>query len=295
MFRRLSKFEYLKPKTLKEVCDLLAQYNGQAKVIAGGTALIPQMKWRQVNPVYIIGLKNIPELDTIEYKKDHGLTLGPLTTIRDIENSSIIKEHYPVLSQSTSLLGPIEIRNLATIGGNLCNASPAANTALALMVLDAKIKIVSSKSEKMVPVEECFKDAYRTILDSNEIITELHVPDLPPLSFSAYFQIGTRKSPLDRAIVSVALLISFDSKDHICKDVKIALGSVAPGPMRAKKAERVLISKELDEKLMEEAANVASQEAKPITDLSASDQYKREIVKVLLHRLIKKSIDSIST
>lgn len=292
MFQRLPKFKYLAPKTIEEACSMLAKYDGQAKIMAGGTGLLPQMKWRQIVPGYIIGLTNIPGLDAIEYSAK-GLTLGALTKIRTVEQSSIIKEKFSILAQAASLLGAIEIRNVATVGGNLCNASPSANTALSLIALEAEVKIVSVTGERIIPLEKFFKGPGETVLGSSEILTGLRLPNIAMNSAGAYIKLGVRNTPVDRAIVSVATLIVLNPKSKKCESARIVLGAVAPIPMRAKKAEGSLNGKELNDRVIEEAANIASKEAEPISDVSASAEYRKEMVKVLIRRAIKQSLEQI--
>ncbi len=290
MFRRLPKFEYFSPETVKEACTMLARYNGQAKVIAGGTGLVPQMKWRQVTPDYIIGLTNIQNLNNIEHSKSQGLKLGALTRLRTIEQSSVIRGKFPMLAQAASALGSIEIRNVATVGGNLCNASPAANIALPLLVLGATAKIVSDAGERVISMGEFFKGPHQTALGPEEILVELQVPNMPANSTGAYLKLGIRNSPLDRAVVAVATLTTLNLKTKTCEDAQIALGAVAPTPIRAGKAESSLIGKELNNRIIEEAADIASQEAQPITDILATAEYRKEMIKVLVSRAIKKSL-----
>jgi aerobic carbon-monoxide dehydrogenase medium subunit len=290
MFQRLPKFEYLAPTVVEEACALLAQYKGQAKVLAGGTNLLSQMKWRYIAPTHVIGLAAITGLHGITYNDMDGLSLGALTSIRSLERSTTIKERFPILAQAASLLGSVEIRNRATVGGNLCNASPSANTALALIALDATVRLVSTAGERAVSLKAFFKSPGETVADPSEILTEIQVPALRPESTGAFIKFSTRNSPVDRPIVSVATLIA-RAPDKGCADARIVLGGVAPTPMRAQTAESLLVGRALDQRTFAEVANSAAQEAQPISDISASADYRREMVRVLTRRALDQALD----
>lgn len=283
-YRRLPRFDYLAPKTINEALSMLSQYKGEAKVIAGGTDLIPKLKRRQIEtPAYIIDLKGIPDLDYIQYDETGGLRFGVLTTIRAIETSPVIRERFRVLAQAASSMASIQVRNKGTIAGNICNAVPSADAAPALLTLQARLKIASQKGEKTVDIDDFFAGPNETILSDEELLTEIMVPDLPPKSRGIYLKLGPRKS-MDLAIVGVAVV--FVEENGICKDVRIALGAVAPTPMRVKKAEFLLIGKKLSDGLVDSAAQIASEESQPIDDHRASSEYRREMVRVLTKRAL---------
>lgn len=290
MFQRLPKFEYLAPTTVNEACTLLARYKVQAKILAGGTNLLPQMKWRYLAPTHVIALANITGLDGIAYSDVEGLSLGAFTSIRSLERSSTVRERFPLLAQAASLLGSIEIRNRATVGGNLCNASPSANTALPLIALDATVRLVSTAGERTVPLKEFFKGPGETVAEPAEILTKIHVPAMGPESAGVFIKFATRNSPVDRPIVSVAVLIA-RATDKKCGDARIVLGGAAPIPMRAQTAEGLLVGRQLDQRTLEEAADKAAQEAQPISDVSASADYRREMVKVLTRRALEQVLN----
>lgn len=285
MLRKLREFEYLEPSSLSEAISLLDQHFEAAKILAGGTDLLVDMKQGELSPGYLINIKGIPGQDHIEYDKKKGLRIGALTTIRQIETSRIIREQFLPLAQAAKVLGSVQVRNLATIGGNLCNASPSAETAPPLLVLGAKVKIVGSRGQRMLPLEEFFVGPGLTVLDK-EILTEIIVPPLPPHTQGVYMSISRRRA-VDLALVGVAVAVTLDRDKGKWKEVKIALGAVAPTPMRARKAEKILSGKKIGAALMEEAAQMATDEARPISDLRASAWYREEMVRVLVQRALE--------
>ena len=283
-YRRLPRFDYLAPKTVAEALSLLSQYQGKAKVTAGGTDLVPKLKRREIEtPAYIIDLKGIPGLDYIRYDETDGLRFGALTTIRAIETSPVIKEKFTVLAQAASSIGSVQVRNRGTVAGNICNAVPSADTAPALLTLQARLKIVSHKGERTVDIGNFFTGPNETILTNEELLEEIMVPHLPPNSRGIYLKLSPRRS-MDLAIVGVAVVLI--SEDAICKDVRIALGAVAPTPMRAKKAERFLTGQKFSDGLVNSAAQIVSEESRPIDDHRASAEYRREMVRVLTKRAL---------
>jgi carbon-monoxide dehydrogenase medium subunit len=289
MFRNLPRFEYLAPKTVKECIALLSQYGEKAKVIAGGTDLISQMKWGEIKPDYLISLSQIPNLNEIQFSSPTGLKLGALVKIGEIERSEIIKKHYPILAQAASVLGSVEIRNRGTVGGNLCNAAPSADMAPSLLVLDAKAVIASQSGEKIIPLEDFFVGPGKTILSNHEFLVRLEVPPMKPNSFGEYIKIGIRKT-MDIAVVGVAVLITLDHGNHTCEEARLGLGAVAPTPIRAKQAEGVLKGKKLNEELIELAAKTASDEASPLNDIRSSEKYRRYMIQTLTRRAIRQPL-----
>jgi carbon-monoxide dehydrogenase medium subunit len=292
--RRLPEIECFFPKTIGEALSLLKKYNGKARVFAGGTDLLPKMKRRELVPKYLIDLNGIPDLRFIKYEKEKGLRIGAATTLSEILESSIVQKRYPILAETVSQMASIQVRNTGTIGGNLCNAVPSADTAPPLIVLGAQLKIVgpNPRKERMVLVEGFFKGPDRTVLGSTELVSEIQIP--PPITGScgAYLK-HTLRREMDLAIVGVAVWLVLDSKKNICNDIRIALGAVSPIPMRAKKAEAILRGKTLDGDLIENVARMASEESKPIDDIRSSAEYRKEMVKVLTKRAIQQSLEKI--
>ncbi|MCJ7594038.1 MAG: xanthine dehydrogenase family protein subunit M [Desulfobacterales bacterium] len=290
MFRNLPRFEFLSPKTLEEAVVLMRQYGQKVKVMAGGTDLVPQMKNGGLRPEYVLSLNQIGAQTELRFDEGSGLKIGALCRIADIERSPVVKEHYPVLSQAASVLGSTEIRNRGTVGGNLCNAAPSADMAPSLLVLGARAVVASSKGERVVPLEAFFVGPGKTVLEKDELLVRLEMPPMKPGSAGEYIKLGIRKA-MDIAVVGVAAVLALNSKDGVCVEAKLALGAVAPTPMRAKKAENRLIDKKINEEIIGLAAETASEEASPVTDIRASTDYRRAMVQVLTRRAIEHAFD----
>jgi len=278
----LPKFEYFRPKNLEEALNLLDKYGEQAKLLAGGTDLIVKMKDRVIEPKYIIDLSCLKELRFIS-KENGVIRVGALTTLREIETSPIIQEHVHVLSDAVEKMASWQIRNLGTIGGNLCNASPAADTAPPLLILEAKLKLNSPEEERIVPVEQFFTGPGETILKNNELLTEIQIPIIPDNSGAAFLKLGRRVAHT-LSIVSVATLAIVE--DNVFKDVRIALGSVAPTPIRARKTENKFRGLLATEDVIEENCGCVMEDINPISDVRASAEYRKEMSIVLTKRAL---------
>lgn len=277
------RFNYLEPATIEEAVSLLGKYDGKAKVVAGGTDLVVQIREKLIAPEYVVDIGYISGLDRIDYDETRGLRIGALATIRAIEKSSKIYQVYPAIAQSAGLLGSVAIRNVATIGGNLCNAAPSADTAPALIGLSAKGKIIGTDGEKIVSLEEFFTGPGCIVCEPGELLVEIQVPVPSPGTRGVYLKHG--RSAIDLATVGVAVIMTMEP-GAVCRDVKIVLGAVAPTPMRARKAEEVLRGKKVEPALIEKSAQAAADEARPITDVRASAEYRKEMVKVYTRRAI---------
>ena len=266
---------------------MLFQHGKEAKVIAGGTDLLPQMKKRELAPRYLIGLKNIGGLDYIEYDRARGLRIGPLATLHAVETSPIVNERFPALAQATYSMASAQIRNMGTVVGNICNAVPSADTAPALIVLAAKVKVASHRNgERVIPVEELFAGPSETVLSHDELVLEVQVPDPVAHRGSAYVK-HMQRSAMDLAIVGVAAAIT--AADRRCDDVRIALAAVAPTPIRAREAEGMLKGKVFAARSVERAAEAAAAESRPISDIRASLEYRRAMVRVLTRRALNQA------
>lgn len=290
--RRLPEIECFFPTTLKEVFSFLKKYNGKARVFSGGTDLLPKMKRREVVPKVLIALNRIRDLNFIKYERDKGLRIGAATTLSEILESPVIQKHYPILTEAISRMASIQVRNVGTIAGNLCNAVPSADTAPPLIVLGAQLKLVGAQKQRTVLVEGFFKGPDRTLLGPMEIVSEIQVSPPATKGRGAYMK-HTLRREMDLAIAGVAAYLVLDAKRYICKDIKIAMGAVAPVPMRAKKAEAMLRGKRLSDDLIERAAMIASEESKPIDDIRSSAEYRKEMVKVLTKQAIKQSLERV--
>jgi carbon-monoxide dehydrogenase medium subunit len=260
-------------------------------LLAGGTDLLIGMKTNTVRPNCIIDLKSIPGIDAIEY--DSGFKIGALTTVRDIEVSPLIQQKVSALSAAAGTLGSIQIRNRATIGGNLCHGSPAADMAAILLAMNCEVKIVADNGEKTIALDRFFTGPNSTVLGKDEVLSEIIIPKEIEQFRGVYLKHGPRKA-MDIGIVNIAVLLDADGKSGLCNQIIIALGAVAPTPIRAKKAEELLNGKMLTPELIQKAAEMASKEAKPISDFRASADYRKELVKSLVAEGIRQILESSS-
>lgn len=283
----IEDFEYLAPKTLKEALALLAKYQDDCKVICGGQSLLILMRQRLVAPKYLLDIKGISELSYIKDDKD-GLKIGALTTHRAIEKSPLIKKKCPVLVEMETRLASIQTRNWGTIGGNVCHGDPAGDPVPVLIALNATLGIAGSKGTRSMPAEDFCLDYFEVALEPSELLTEIKLPPVPARTGTAYTKFNVIES--DLATVGVAVSMTLGSGDGVCQDIRIALGAAAPTAMRAKKAEAVLKGKKITDALLKQAGEVASTEADPISDIYASDEYRRELVKVLVPRMSKEAL-----
>jgi aerobic carbon-monoxide dehydrogenase medium subunit len=283
----IKDFKYLNPKTLKEALTMLDKHNDDYKIIAGGQSLLILMRQGLVAPEYLIDIYGIPELSYIKSDGKKGLKIGALTTHREIEKSGLVKGVFLVLAEMEHRLASIQTRNRGTIGGNICHGDPAGDPAPVLMALGARLKLSNVKRDRIVPVEDFSVDYFETLLEQGEMLTEIQLPALPALSGAAYTKFNIIES--DMATVSVASWIAIN-KTGACQDVRIALGAAAAKPMRAKNAEAVLKGKKITDTLLKKAGDAASEEAEPVTDINASEDYRRDLIKVLVPRVTKEAI-----
>ncbi len=282
----MENFDYFEPRTLKEAIRLLLKYKRATKLLAGGTDLMFAMKSDWVKPNYLINLKKVKGLDKINYSRKDGLKIGTLVTWTDILSSNPISRYYPILRDAASLIGCPQIRNMGTIGGNICHASPSADSAPALMVYGAQCVLAGQRKDRIIPIEKIFAGVQKNSCQLGEILTEVHLPPPDPKSKGCYLKFSPRKA-MDLPIVGVGVLLR--ASKGTFEDVKIALGAVAPTPMRARKAEKFLTGKPVKEEWVREAAEEAAREAKPITDMRASQEYRLGLIRELTYRAVMSS------
>jgi carbon-monoxide dehydrogenase medium subunit len=268
------------PRTIDETVATLARYGQDAQLVAGGTDLFVKMKHRRFIPSVLINIKRISGLDRIDWDADEGLRIGPLAKIEAIKDSAVVAEHFPVLSEAAGVLGTTQVRNLG-------NASPSAEFAPPLLILNASVRCVGSRGEREIPLDEFFVGPGKSALRPDEIITEILVPNPPARAQLVYLKHSLRK--MDVAMAGAAVFVLLDG--DLCRDARIALGAVAPTPFRARKTEQTLIGERLtggsgETELLEQVAQVASGESLPIDDIRSYASYRRKIVAMLvLHGL----------
>lgn len=288
----MRNFGYFEPGTISEACSLLSRYGSSCKILAGGTDLLVRMKQGTLAPKYVVNIKKIPGLDTIGTGTNGELRIGALTLIHALERTLATDERFDAIGQAAFLLGSPQIRNVATVGGNLCNAAPSADMAPPLIALRATVEIAGAKGSRALPLEDFFAGPGSTVLNSSEMLTQISVPKPAPNSGVSYKKIGRIKL-VDLAVVGVAarVCLNQDQGDSLCESVRIVLGAVAPTPMRAKRAEAILTGKTIDDALIEKVSQTSSEEAKPISDVRGSDKYRRQMVKVLTARAIRNALE----
>jgi carbon-monoxide dehydrogenase medium subunit len=273
---------------LDEALDLLNEYKGRARLIAGGTALLVPMKRGILTPQYLISLNNIPHLDGL-HVENRILKLGARCTISTIETHPIIKERWRILAQAAKSIGSVQIRNVATVGGNICSAVPSADMVPSLITLGAKVVLVSKAGKRTLPLEDFFKGVGEVDLKESEVLTEIQIPELPPKSGGGYLKFSRRKA-MDLPIVGVAAIVSLDESNSTCRGLKVALGAVAPTPFKIKGIEKLAMGRELDDDLIDKISEKASWQINPNPrSFRSSVEYRREMVKVLTRRILKEA------
>jgi CO/xanthine dehydrogenase FAD-binding subunit len=277
----MTEGQFFKAASPQEACDLLAQYDGKARLLAGGTDLMVAMNLRQQSPEVLIYIGD----SDLNYIKEEGgdLVIGAGTTLSEVLNSDIIKKGAPLLVEAVSQMASVAIRNVGTIGGNLANASPAADTATALLALNATLKLVSKGGERSVPVDQFFTGPGESVLGAGEIIQEILIPAQANGTKWGYYKIGKRKAQ-SLSIVSVAICCSLEG--GTCKDARIALGAVAPTPILASVAAELLEGKALSEGLIDETAKAAANATNPVDDVRGSAWYRRRASEALVRKLL---------
>lgn len=282
----LPDFEYHAPGSLQEVCAILAQFGPRAKVLAGGTDVLPMMKREKISPEVLISIKNLCQLTDIYFELGRGVVIGARATHNALAGSPVLQEKYLSICEAAHRIGNHQIRNLGTIGGNIVNAIPSADLPPILIALGAMIKLVGTTGERILPLEEFFTGPGKSVINQDEILTEVIIPE-QPFTGSTYFKFGLRRSGA-LAVVGVAAAVAMDG--DVCKEARIALGAAAPTPMRAVKAEQFIRGRVVTEELLEEVGRCAAAESKTRTSIRGSEDYRRDMVRVFTKRALRKAI-----
>lgn len=280
----MPRFEYFEPVTLDEAVELLQFYGDRASLLAGGTDLLVEIKEHIRQPQQVINIKRIPELAGITFDEFAGLRFGALTTARQLERDAFVQEKYAGFHQALVELGSIQVRNRATVAGNLCRASPSADTPPPLIADEAVAKIYGPQGTRDIPLEGFFLGPGQTVLGTGEILIGLQVPVPETGTGKVYIKHGRRKA-MELATVGVA--VSLKVRNGVCERARVVLGAVAPTPIRVTSAETVLEGQKIDEQHISEAAQAAQVEARPISDVRASAAYRSEMVRVLTARAVR--------
>jgi aerobic carbon-monoxide dehydrogenase medium subunit len=278
-------FEYLRPKTIPEAIAFLQQYGDDAKILSGGQSLIPMMKLRLARPGYLVDINRIAGLSHI--KEEGGfLKIGGLTREAELETSPVVRAKYPIIIDTAHVIADPQVRNLATVGGNLAHGDPANDHPATMLALGAQIVATGPKGERVIPIENFFLSLFSTALAYDEILTEIRVPIPPPRSGGAYFKLERKVG--DFATAAVAVQLTLDG-NAACQKVGIGLTNVGPTPVKARKAEEFLRGKKLDGSAIAEAAQLAADESEPSADLRGPVEYKRGLIKELTKRALTRA------
>ncbi len=287
-YRRLPKFDYVKPKSLVEALDLLKGNRGGIRAYAGGTDVIPRLRARLIpTPDILLDLKGIPGLDDIEYDQGVGLSIGALAAISSVASHPAVQERFAVLSQGSYSIASTQVKNRGTIVGNICSAVPSADAAPALLCLGAKLLCASARGERVIDIEDFFIGPRKTTLADDELLKEIRVPELPEGGRGAYIKLTTRNR-MELALVGVGVVVVVI--DGVFREARIGLGAVAPTPMRAKQAEEALRGKQVGEQVIAEAGRLAAAASLHIDDHRAPAEYRRLMVDVLVKRAIGQAL-----
>jgi aerobic carbon-monoxide dehydrogenase medium subunit len=280
-------FEYLRPKTVPEAVRMLEQHGAEAKILSGGQSLIPMMKLRLARPGFLIDINRIAGLS---YVKEEGgyLKIGGLTREAELEASPLVRTKYPILFDTAHVIADPQVRNMATVGGNLAHGDPANDHPATMMALGAQVVATGPKGERLISIENFFLSLFSTALQPEEILTEIRIPVPPARSGGAYFKLERKVG--DFATAAVAAQLTLDEKG-ICQKVGIALTNVGPTPVKARKAEEFLRGKKLDEANIKQAAQLAADESAPSPDLRGPVEYKKGLVKELAKRALSRAVE----
>jgi CO/xanthine dehydrogenase FAD-binding subunit len=280
------RFELALPRNVDEVLHVLRERGPDAKLLAGGTDLLPQMKNGLLKPACVVDLSGVERVRALQADA-RGLRVGAAISARALERDAATQRTYTSLAESGALVGSVQVRNLATLGGNLCNAAPSADMAPPLLALEAEAVIAGSKGERRIPIADFFTGVRRTVLGPDEILLELVIPAPGPRSGGQYLR-HTPRRELDIAVVGVASQLTLS--DGVCSKARIALAAVAPVPLRARAAEQALEGKPVTAEAIERAAELAVGVAKPISDQRGSADYRRHLVRVLTRRTLRTAL-----
>jgi len=285
---RFPKFEYHEPKTLEAALKLLAETGEGTHVLAGGTDLLVKMNHGLLKPRAVIAIKGIEDLRHIRFQAKKGLTIGATALLAEVASHRDIRRHYPAVAYAAQETANVQIRNMGTVAGNLCNAAPSADNAPTLMAMGAEVTLVSLKGERRLPLDQFFKGPGLTAMEPGEIMTSIFVPIPPPRSGASYKHLSAR-GKVDISGVCVGAMVALNGEG--CKEARIVLGAVAPTPVRARKAEGLLQGQALTKPLMERAGEMAAKASKPITDVRASGPYRKKMVAVLTRRALEEAYE----
>jgi carbon-monoxide dehydrogenase medium subunit len=284
----MAGMDILEPRSIDEGVSLLAQHGDEARIIAGGTAVVLMLQNRLISPAYLVSLGRLEGLDYIRYEPGTGLRIGALATIRHGEISPVIRTHAPVLAETFGKVANVRVRNAATVGGNLSEADYASDPPSVLVGLRARVKAVSTRGTREIPLTEFFNDFYETALAEDELITEVVVPELPGGLRSAYLKYVTRSSE-DRPCIGTAAFVNLDEAGR-CQDLRVVVGAVAEIPQEFQEVEALAHGQQLTDELVREIADQYAEKIDPLSDMRGSSWYRKQMIRVFIRRAIEAAL-----
>mgnify|MGYP006093613351 FL=1 len=287
----MKRFEYLEARTVRQAISMLQRYGENACMVAGSTDFLVRWRTGVWNPDHVINIQRVAGLSRITYSGRNGLRIGALVTIRAIEQHAAVRRYYPALAAAAASFAGVQVRNLATVGGNICNASPSGDMIPALLVFGSECKIVGADGERVVALDKLFTGPGQTVLQHGELLTEIRVP-VPARNTGSHYIKHSPRGAMDIATVGVASLVSLDGRNGPCAEARIALGAVAPTPIRAYSAEDSLRGQTLTQGLLIDTANLARDGIRPIDDIRGSAEHRKEIVGVLTRRTLEQAFNA---
>ncbi len=290
----MKRFEYLEAKTVRQAISMLQRYGENARIVAGSTDFLVRWRAGDWNPDHVINIQRVAGLGRITYSARNGLRIGALVTVRTLEQNPAVRRHYPALAAAAASFAGVQVRNLATVGGNICNASPSGETIPALLVFGSECKIVGPDGERVVALDKLFTRPGQTVLQPGELLTEIRVPN-PGRNTGSHYVKHSPRGAMDIATVGVASLVTLDGRRGPSSEVRIALGAVAPTPVRAYSAEDSLRGKSIDQGLIDAAAKIARDGVRPIDDIRGTAAHRQEIVGVLTRRTLEQALNAATT
>lgn len=276
-------FDYFSPNSLTAVFELFEKFGRDAVVIAGGTDVVPQLKYKVISPAVLINIKKIPELNYI--KEENGLNIGAITRLRDVEEFCAKSKDYVCLHDALSSIGKIQVMNMGTVAGNLCTASPAADSAPVLLVMDGQVKLSSSKGDRVVDLKDFFQGPRKTVKVFDELMTEIRIPPVREGVGSAFIKVARVGSDISK----ITCAVSVERKNDSCVSCKVAMGAVASTPIRIFEAESMLENKNVTETLLDEAGELIAMQIQPMSDIRSTETYRRQIAKILFKDTFQKA------
>ena len=281
----MARFEYLEPRSIDEALSMLSEHGEKTRLVAGSTDFLVRWRTGVWRPESVVCMQHVPGLDYIRWNEEDGLSIGAMATVQAVEQNADARNRYPALVAGATSFAGVQVRNLATVGGNICNASPAGDTLPALLAYNAQCRIVGVSGQRWLPLDELFVGPGRTALEQGEILTEIRLPPHAANTGGLYIKHSPRGA-MDISAVGVASVVSL-ADDGTGASARIALGAVAPTPLRAYGAEGRLVAQRLDDANIAEAARLAAQSCNPIADVRSGAGYRREMVQVLTERTLR--------